>query len=191
MPSHAISAPQRWGLSTEKFFYFFMGLRKGEIRKQVLMMRERYPDESPEQLARRFVSAQVPLSLLGGAFLHVPMLVPTLGPPLKLLGIATGSSVMIRLNMTLVLQIAMLYGHDIDDSARLKEMAMIIAASGLAAGTSLMPYLLDLDPRYRAILGGASVMTVSQLIGEAAIRYYARDARADIGLRQKRAEAAR
>ena len=83
-----------------------------------------------------------------------------------------GFSVMIRLNMTLLLQIAMLFGHDIDDQARLKEMAAIIAASGLASSTSLLPYVFNLEPRTKAVLGGTSVMTVSQLIGETATRYY-------------------
>jgi hypothetical protein len=176
MTNHALAKTQQWGLTAEKFFYFFMGLRKGEIRKQVQMMKVRYPDDDPARLARRFVAAQTPLSLLGGTLMHLPMLVPALGPPLKLVGIAMGSSVMIRLNMTLLLQIALLYGHDIDDRARLKEIAAIIAASGLASGTSLLPYLLKQDPRTKAILGGASVMTVSQLLGAAAIRYYGRDA---------------
>ncbi|MGD8875123.1 MAG: hypothetical protein PVH38_08250 [Gammaproteobacteria bacterium] len=178
MARQALTTTGQWGLSTEKFFYFFMGLRKGEIRKQVQMMKARFPDDDPAQLARRFVAAQTPLSLLGGALMHLPMLVPALGPPLKLAGIAMGSSVMIRLNMTLLLQIAMLYGHDIDDRARLKEMAAIIAASGLASGTSLFPYVFNLQPRTKAILGGASVMTVSQLLGTAAIRYYGHDASA-------------
>ncbi len=178
MARHDLTSTARWGLSTEKFFYFFMGLRKGEIRKQVQMMKERFPDDDPQHLARRFVSAQGPLSILGSALMHVPMLVPALGPPLKLIGIAMGSSVMIRLNMTLLLQIAMLYGHDIDDRARLKEMAAIIAASGLASGTSLLPYVFNLDARTKAIVGGASVITVSQLLGEAAIRYYNRNASA-------------
>ena len=85
---------------------------------------------------------------------------------------------MIRLNMTLLLQIALFYGHDIDDRARLKEMAAIIAASGLASGTSLLPYVFNLEARAKAVLGGASVITVSQLLGAAAIRYYGRNAAA-------------
>lgn len=176
MATHALTTTTHWGLSTEKFFYFFMGLRKGEIRKQVQMMKERHPDDDPKQLARRFVAGQAPLSILGGALMHLPTLIPALAPPLKLIGITMGSSVMIRLNMTLLLQIAMLFGHDIDDRARLKEMAAIIAASGLASGTSLLPYLFNLEPRTKAVLGGASVITVSQLIGETAIRYYSRSA---------------
>ena len=186
MAKHVLRSTTHWGLSTEKFFYFFMGLRKGEIRKQVQMMKEDFPDDDAQQLARRFVASQAPLSLLGSALMHVPMLVPALGPPLKLVGVAMGSSVMIRLNMTLLLQIAMLYGHDIDDRARLKEMAVIIAASGMASGTSLLPHFLNLEPRTKAIVGGASVMTVSQLLGEAAIRYYNRNANAGSRVRAKR-----
>jgi hypothetical protein len=185
MTKHALAAGPHWGLSTEKFFYFFMGLRKGEIRKQVQMMRELYPGDDAKQLARRFVTAQVPLSLLGGALMHLPILVPAIGLPLKLAGIAVGSSVMIRLNMTLLLQIAMLYGHDIDDRARLKEMGAIIAASGLASGTSLLPRVLNLEPRTKALVGGAAVMTVSQLLGEAAIRYYSRTELAGVDTRSE------
>jgi len=172
MNNELVRADHPWGLATEKFFYFFMGLRKGEIRKQLSMMKARYPDDDPHTLARRFVAAQVPLSLLGGTLLHAPMFVPTVGPVLKLLGIGVGASVMIRLNMTLLMQIALIFGYDIDDRARLKEMAAIIAASGLAGGTTLLPHLLQLAPRYKALAGGAAVMTVSQLLGEAAIQYY-------------------
>ena len=186
MATHALTPTTHWGLSTEKFFYFFMGLRKGEIRKQVQMMKERHPDDDPSQLARRFVAGQAPLSFLGGALMHLPMLFPALGPPLKLAGIAMGSSVMIRLNMTLLLQIALLFGHDIDDRARLKEMATIIAASGLASGTSLLPYVFNLEPRTKAIVGGVSVITVSQLIGETAIRYYSRSVTARRRVRSRR-----
>ena len=67
MSQEIATTPKLWGLATEKYFYFFMGLRKGEIRKQVSMMKSRYPDDTPRQLARRFVSSQAPLSLLGGA----------------------------------------------------------------------------------------------------------------------------
>ena len=172
MSEEIVAAPQKWGLATEKYFYFFIGLRKGEIRKQVSMMQSRYPDDSPAQLARRFVSSQAPLSLLSGALFHAPMFVPTVGPVIKLLGIGVGSSLLVRLNMTLVLQIALLFGHDIDDRARLKELAAIIAATGLAAYTSQLPQLASMRPTEKGVIGGAAVMTASQLIGEAAIRFY-------------------
>jgi hypothetical protein len=70
MAGQALAATTLWGLSTEKFFYFFMGLLKGEIRKQVLMMQARHPDDDPGKLAQRFVAAQAPLSLPGGALMH-------------------------------------------------------------------------------------------------------------------------
>ena len=190
MSDKVVSLKPFWGLSAEKFFYFFMGLRKGEIRKQVAMMQERHPNDSPERLAWRFVASQVPLSLVGSALMHVPTVIPALGPALKIVGIATGSSVMIRLNMTLLLQIALLYGHDIDDPARFKELAAIVGASGLASGTSLLPHLLDVPPTYRALLGSASVITVSQMIGEAAILYYGRAAKAKARSRSQKAPSA-
>ena len=183
-------APKQWGLATEKYFYFFMGLRKGEIRKQVAMMKSRYPDDSPHELSKRFVASQTPLSLLSGALFHAPMFVPTIGPAIKLLGIAAGSSLLMRLNMTLVLQIALIFGHDIDSSARLKELAAIIAASGLAMYTSQLPQLADFSLQQKGIIGGAAVMTTSQLIGETAIRYYSRAGTAeDVSAQQKTAAA--
>jgi len=176
MSKEIAATPKLWGLATEKYFYFFMGLRKGEIRKQVAMMKSRYPDDTPHQLARRFVSSQAPLSLLSGALFHAPMFVPAIGPAIKLLGIAVGSSLMVRLNMTLVLQISLLFGHDIDSRARLKELFTIIAATGLATSTSNLPQLAGYSPYHKGIIGGAAVMTASQLIGEAAIQYYGKGA---------------
>jgi hypothetical protein len=168
------SGAKPWGLTIDEFFYFFMGLRKGEIRKQVRTLQERYPDESPHQLARRCITAQWPLSLMGGALLHVPALFPVLGPATKALGVATGASVMIRLNMTMLLQIALLYGYDIDSRARLKEMVAIIVASGLNSSSSMFTHLLDLNRYYKALMGGATVMSANQVIGEAALLYYSR-----------------
>lgn len=173
MSNELVPTSKPWGLAMEKFFYFFMGLRKGEIRKQVAMMKALYPEDDAHRMARRFVGSQAPLSLLGGALLQAPKLIPATAPPvLKLLGIATGASVMVRLNMTLLLQIALLFGHDIDDRARLKEMAAIIAATGLAGGASLLPQLAALTPTYKALAGGAAIAAVSQALGEAAIAYY-------------------
>lgn len=154
----------------------FLGLRKRELRKDIETLRKQYPNDNADQLARRIVNAQVPLSLTGGLVLHIPWLLPKVSPALKLLGISMGASVMVILNMTMLLQIALVYGHDIDDRARLKEMFTIMAASGLAGATSALPHLSALQPGYRALLGGAAVTTVSQLLGEAAIRYYRRAA---------------
>ena len=172
MSKNLVSGSNPWGLAWEKFFYYFMGLRKGELLKDIAMMRQQYPDDDAHQLARRVVNHQVPLSLAGGTLLQVPLLIPGISPVVKFLGISMGASVMVILNMTMLLQIAHIYGHDIYDRARLKEMFAIIAASGLAGGSSVLPHLSALKPGFRALVGGTAVATVSQLIGEAAVRYY-------------------
>lgn len=157
----------------DKFLYFFLGLRKGEIRRRVAALKAHHPDESPEQLARRLITVQTPLSLLGGALLHVPMFIPSVGMPLKILGIAGGTTVMMRMHMSLLLEIALLFDRDIDDIARLKEMAAVIALTGLASGgTPALSRALSLNPYVALLTGATSVSSVSQLIGETAIRYY-------------------
>ncbi len=165
---------QLQSVTTDKFFYFFMGLRKGEIRRRVAALKERHPEDSPEHLARRLIAAQVPLSILGGALLYLPTMFPGIGPALKILSLAGGEAVMMRMNMALILEIAQAFGRDIDDRARLKEMAAVIAATGL---TSAMPFLttkMNLKRWSAVSTGGAAIMSINELIGEAAIQFYAR-----------------
>jgi hypothetical protein len=166
------------GHAADKFFYFFMGLRKGEIQRRVTRLMAEFPDETPEMLARRLIRAQIPLSLLGGAVLHLPLFVPGVGPVLKMLGMAGGATVIMQMHLYLILEIALLFGHDIDDRDRLKEMAAVVAASGLASGSTFISEALALKPYLAVLGGGLAVTAVSQLIGEAAIRYYGDSANA-------------
>ena len=78
MSNKLTSESKSWGLSWEKFFYYFMGLRKGELKKDMAVMKEQYPNDDADRLARRIVNHQVPLSVLGGTLLHAPLLIPTL-----------------------------------------------------------------------------------------------------------------
>lgn len=158
--------------AADKFFYFFMGLRKGEIRNRVAKMQADFPDLSPEQLARVLIAEQTPLSLLGGSLLHLPMLIPGIGPALKLLGIAGGAAVIMQMHLSLILEIALLFGRDIDEQARVKEMAAVIAASGLASASTMGSEALSFKPLLSMVTGGIAVTVVSHAIGEAAIRYY-------------------
>lgn len=163
---------QTLGHMTDRFMYFFLGLRKGEIRRRIATLRSHHPDESPQELARRLIAIQTPLSLVGGALLQVPVFVPAIGTPLKLLGLASGTAVMMRMHMAMLLEIAHLFDRDIDDVARVKEMVAVMAATGL---TSAMPFLFkrfSLKPAYAMISGGMTASTISELVGEAAIRYY-------------------
>jgi len=64
---------------TDHFFYFFLRLRKGQIREEVADLNARYPKTSIEQRARCLIAAQTPLSFLGGLLMNLPTLVPGLG----------------------------------------------------------------------------------------------------------------
>jgi hypothetical protein len=159
-------------LTADKFLYFFMGLRKGEIRRRIAALKASYPDEGPDKLARRLINAQSTLSLAGGALLHIPVFMPGVGPALKLIGVAGAAAVLMRMHMALILEIGLLFGHDIDRPERLREIAAIIVASGLVAGTPFLTRALNLKAYSALITGGLTVSTASQLIGLAALRYY-------------------
>jgi hypothetical protein len=164
--------PSEHSVTADKFLYFFMGLRKGEIRRRVATLRARHPEEDAEALARRLIRTQTRLSLAGGALLHVPLFLPGAGPALKLLGVAGGASVLMRMHMAMVLEIALLFGHDIDESERLKDIAAVIAASGLVACTPYLTRALNMKSYYAVLTGAMTVSSVSQLVGETAVIYY-------------------
>ena len=160
---------------TENFFYFFLRLRKGHVRKVVETMNARYPDETLEQRARRLISAQTQLSFLGGTLLHLPMLIPGLGQALRLLGFVGGAAALTRMHLYLILEIALLYGRDIDDQARVPEMVSVVAATGLAAGAPLLFQAFEMSPLLALPAGGLTSASVAQLIGESAIRFYSQE----------------
>lgn len=161
-------------IATEGLFYFFLNLRKGEIRKTVDKLRAQHPQESPDQLARRLIAARSQLALLGGALLSLPLLIPRLSLALKLSGVVAATSVLTRLNLYLILEIALLYDRDIDDSARVPEMLAVVALSGLGSTAPLLAApALSQTPGLAVPAGLLSSATVTQLIGRAAMRFYA------------------
>ncbi len=157
---------------TDDFFYFFLRVRKERVRKVVRRLKDQYPDESPEQLARRLISSQSMLSFLGGGILHLPMLLPGIGQAWKLLGFVGGTSVLTRMHLYLILEIALLFGKDIEDQARVSEMTAVVAAVGVAASVPFLIRVLELNPVYALPSAAFSAVTVTQLIGESAIRFY-------------------
>jgi len=160
------------GQLTDEFLYFFLRLRKERVRKVVQRMRDMYPDENREQLARRLISSKSQLSAVGGTLTHLPLLIPGVGQALQLLGFVSGTSLMTRMHLYLILEIALLYGKDIDDEARVPEMAAVVAAVGLGATAPFLVGFLDLNPWYALPAAALSAGTVTQIIGEAAIRRY-------------------
>jgi uncharacterized protein (DUF697 family) len=162
------------GLMTEEFFYFFLRVRKARVRKVVEAIQARFPEETPEQMARRLITSQTQLSFLGGSLLHLPFLIPGLGQTLQMLGVVGGGACLTRMHLYLILEIALLFGQDIDDRARVPEIVAVVAATGLASGTPLLLQALEVNPLLALPAAGLTASTVAKLIGEQAIRFYGR-----------------
>ena len=160
------------GMVTDQFLYFFLRLRKNEIRRVVQRVQTLHPDETPEQLARRLIDTQSTLSFIAGTLLHLPQLLPVASIALKFAGFAGGASVLTRMHLYLILEIALLYGHDIEDQARVPEMIAIVSASGLSAATPFLVNALDWNKLAAIPTSGVTVAAMTQLIGLAAIQRY-------------------
>jgi hypothetical protein len=172
MPEQNLVPEDLQSILTEKFFYFFLRLRKSHVRQIVEAMNARYPEETLEQRARRLISAQTSLSFLGGSLLNLPALIPGLGLALQLVGFVGGTAALSRMHLYLILEIALLYGRDIDDQARVPEMVSVVLATGLGAGVPFLVQALEVNPLWALPAGGLASATVAQLIGESAIRFY-------------------
>ena len=81
------------------------------------------------------------------------------------------------MHLYLILEIALVFGKDIDDQARVPEMAAVVAATGLAAAAPLLVHTFDLHPFYTLSAGTLSAAATARLIGESAIRFYSQPAR--------------
>ena len=170
--SSAPPLPSKQSRLTDDFFYFFLRLRKDRIRKVVADINNRYPEETLEQRAHRLMDAQTQLSFLGGLILDLPTMIPYFGQLVKVLGFVGGTSALVRMHLYLILEIALLYGKDIDDEARVPEMAAVVAGTGVAVGAPFMADALGLHPLVSMATGAVAALTASRLIGESAIRYY-------------------
>jgi hypothetical protein len=100
------------------------------------------------------------------------MLMPGVGQVLKLIGMVGGMSALTRMHLYLILEIALVYGKDIDDSARVPEMAAVVAATGLAAASPMLVHVLEWQPLYALPVGGLAASGMTRLIGDSTIRFY-------------------
>jgi hypothetical protein len=160
------------GLATDQFFYFFLRLRKSEVRRTVQTLRARYPDETPEQLSRRLIDSHSRVALIGGAFSYLPFMLPWVGRALRLAGVVGTTSMLTRMHLYLILEIALVHGHDIDDQARVQEMAAVVGATGLAAGTPLLLDALEWTALIGLPVSMLSASAITQMIGDTALRLY-------------------
>lgn len=156
----------------DQFLYFFLRLRKQRIRKVVESLNTAYSDETAEQKARRLIDSQTSLSFLGGTLMHLPALIPGLGQAIRLLGFVGGASVISRMHLYLILEIALLYGKDIDAEERVPELMAVVAATGLAAGAPLIAGALDVTPFLSIPAAGIAASAVARIIGEQSILFY-------------------
>jgi hypothetical protein len=74
------------------------------------------------------------------------------------------------MHLYLILEIALLYGKDINDDARVPEMVSVVVATGLAAGVSLLAGAIN--TMLPLPVGGITASAAARLIGEEAIRLY-------------------
>jgi hypothetical protein len=169
----ARSVGRRQSLAAEEFFYFFLRLRKNEIRRTVRMLEAQYPDDDLSRRARRLVDAKTGLAALGGGLLYLPLLFPAAGQFLKLAGVVGAASMLTRMHLYLILEIACVYGEDIDDLARVPEMVAVIAATGMGGAAPQVLASYQVAPWVTVGGGALSMVTVTRLIGLAATRFYA------------------
>jgi hypothetical protein len=167
-----LSRKKTQSMVTDEFLYFFLRMRKSEVRRVVQRVKSLYPDDTPEQLAQRLINTQSVLSFVGGSIFHLPQLLPVASNLWKLAGFAGGASVMARMHMYLILEIALLFGHDIEDKARIPELIGVIAASGVTAATPYAVSQLQWNPLTAIPASGVTASLVTQVVGAEAIRLY-------------------
>ncbi|MDI1446882.1 hypothetical protein [Polyangium sp. 6x1] len=171
----AQQAANQQSLFTDDLFYFILRLRKSRIRSVAERVRRMYPDESPEQLARRLLASTSAISFAAGGLVHAPAAIPGFGIVYEGLGFVAGASILTRMHLYLVLEIALLFGKDIDQSERVKELVAVVAAcaAGAAAPVAIA---VTLNPVFAVPAGALAAAAVTQAIGESAIRRYKRGA---------------
>lgn len=177
--SNASDSGKLQSLTFDDFMYFFLRLRKSRVRSVVRDMRTIFPNDTPEQLATRLISSYTPLSFLGGSLLHLPRLIPGIGQAMQAVGFVMGASALTRMHLYLIMEIALVFGKDIDDQARVPELMAVVAATAASAAAPLLVRALELNPLMSIPLGGLTAMTTAQLIGNTAIQYYS-EAAADL-----------
>jgi hypothetical protein len=174
MSEHTRSAPAVQSQFTDDFLYYFLRVRKQRAHKVVKRLKDQYPGETREQLARRLIDAKSHLSFIGGTLTHLPMVVPGLGSAIKFLGVVGGTSVMTRMHLALILEIAVIYGKDLDDPELVPEIAVVVATVGAGTAAPFLIKVLELNPLYALPAAGVSASMVTRIVGENAVRQYSK-----------------
>ena len=168
-----VDKDKQQGMFVEEFLFFFMGLRKCHCRHMVGRFKRKYHGESPEKLAARLVNAQAALSFTAGVLARLQSGMSSGNSTLRMIGIAGRTVILSRMHVSLILKVALIFGKDIDDKARVPEILAVIAATVPAilmagAGKTVND---GTDALSYATSGAAGGLT-AYIIGKAAIRYY-------------------
>jgi hypothetical protein len=169
----AQQAADQQSLFTDDLFYFVLRLRKSRIRSVVDRVRRMYPDESPEQQARRLIASTSAISFVAGGIVHAPAVIPGFGIVYEGFGFVAGASILTRMHLYLTLEIALLFGKDIDQSERVKELVAVVAACA-ASVAAPVAVAMTVTPALAVPTGALAATAVTQAIGESAIRRYKR-----------------
>ncbi|WP_437952781.1 hypothetical protein WME98_20230 [Sorangium sp. So ce296] len=161
-------------LFTDDFFYFVLRLRKSRIHSVADRVRRMYSDESPEQQARHLIRSTAAIAFAAGGIVHTPAIIPGFGIMYEGLGFVAGTSILTRMHLYLVLEIALLFGKDIDESDRVKELAAVVAACAGGAAAPVAVLATTMNPVFVVATGALAATAVTQVIGESAIRRYKR-----------------
>ena len=89
------------------------------------------------------------------------------------LGFVAGTSILTRMHLYLILEIALLHGRSIDDPERVPEMVTVVTSGAAALAAPAVLRAMGLHPVAAMVGGGLIATSLTRLIGEAAIRFYA------------------
>jgi hypothetical protein len=171
--SGALADARTQSLTVDDFFYFFLQLRKPRIRAVVDRLCKLHPEMTREQLAQRLIDSSSNLSLVAGSLVGVPLMLPGVNVFLRYLGLAAGSAMVTRMHLYLILEIALLYGKDIDDPERVSEMMTVVAATEAAVTLpAIALQLLNAAPVVSIAASGLTATAMTRLIGSTAVRLY-------------------
>jgi hypothetical protein len=153
--------------------------------KRVQELKEKYPDETPEQLSQRLIRDKLQRTGAVGAVTSGAGLIPGIGTAAALtLGVAADVGATFKLQAELVLEIAAVYDYPLTEA---EKQQLVLLITGLSAGTSALArkagekIALEVGERFaeKAILKALPIVGVIASAGTNALSTYIIGQRAD------------
>lgn len=153
--------------------------------ERVKALREKYPDETPEQLSQRLIRDKLQRTGAVGAVTSGAGLIPGIGTAAALtLGVAADIGATFRYQAELVLEIAAVYDYPLTES---EKQHLVLLITGLSAGSSALArkageaITIELGERFaeKAIMKALPIVGVIASAGTNALSTYIIGQRAD------------